>query len=150
MESGFELGCCAVALCHIHKTLYTFKETLTALDAGRRPRSCCAVITHKEDVYAENVCAVFFYNVVGVNDVTLGFTHLFAVRTEDKPLRGTFRIRFIMRNDADIIKEMMPETRIDHMTGNVFHTTVIPVNRHPIVEFIHISKAFVIVWVNVS
>ena len=52
--------------------------------------------------------------------------------------------------NAKIIQEMMPESGVDHMSGNMFHTTIIPVNRHPVFQFIHISKHMSVVRICIS
>ena len=61
----------------------------------------------------------------GVND-------LFTVGTENKTDCRSLHIRLCAGTTSDIVKESVPEARIDHMTCNVLHTAVVPVNGHPV------------------
>ena len=135
---------------HIRKSCHTLQETLAALDGVLVPRSCCAVITHEQYISTQGVCAVIFYDVQRVYHVTFGFTHLISVRSKDQSLNRTFCVRLRSVDYTDVIQEMMPETGIDHVSGNMLHTAVVPVNRHPVFQFLRICQAFVIVRINIA
>ena len=53
-------------------------------------------------------------------------------------------------NLAHIVKEFMPKTRVDHMTCNVLHTAVIPVNGHPIFKLFGVCKALIVIRINIA
>ena len=150
MKINLKFKCYAITLSHLCKACYTFKETLTALHTAIVPRCCALIVAHKENVHSEDVSSVLVNNVVRVNYITLGFTHLIAIRSKDKSLCSSLCIRFSCGNLTKIIEEMMPEARIDHMTCYVLHTAVIPVNREPILKLFFISKCISIVRINIA
>ena len=100
------------------------------------PRRGTCIVAHKEDIGAQNVRSVNVHHVVRVYDIALGLRHFLAVRTENQPLRRPLCIRLVARHYADIIKEFMPEARIDHVSGDVLHTAVVPVNGKPVFQFV--------------
>ena len=53
-------------------------------------------------------------------------------KSENKSLNCTFCIWFCCIYNTFIVKEVVPETRVDHMSCNVFHTTIVPVDWHPV------------------
>ena len=79
-----------------------------------------------------------------------GFAHLGTVRSEDQALCGTLCVWFRCVDNTDIIQETMPETGIDHMSCNMFHTAVVPVNRHPVFHLLAVCKSFCIVWIHIT
>ena len=91
-----------------------------------------------------------FDYLVGIHYVSAGFGHLFSVGTEDKTLRGTLCVRFGRVYLADIVKEAVPEAGVDHMTGNVLHTAVVPVNGHPIFQCFLGAKFLFVVRVKIA
>ena len=150
MEQRLKSVGAAVSLSHRRKVSYSLKKSLAALNTALRPRRSRGVVPHKEYINTKHVRAVALNGIVRVYDVTLGLTHLISVGTEDKSLSGTLCIRLLGRNETHIVKELMPESRIDHMTGNVLHTAVIPVNRHPVLKLFGVCKALVVLGVDVA
>ena len=117
---------------HILKIPDPVEESLAAHHALLAPGSSLLIVTHKEDIGTENICTELIDNVVRVNCISSRLAHLFAVFTEDKTLSGSLCVRLIAGDFADVIEESVPETGVDHVTCNMFHTAVVPVNRHPV------------------
>ena len=44
----------------------------------------------------------------------------------------------------------MPESGVDHMSGYVLHTAVVPVNRHPVFHLLAVCKSFCIVRIHIA
>ena len=150
VEGGLQLGIPFTASDQRGQIGDSLKEALTAAHGVIRPGRSRTVITHKEDVDAEDVGAHIVHDVVGVNDVTAGLGHLLSVRSEDQTLSGTLGIRLSGGHEAEIVEEMMPEAGVDQMAGNVLHTAVIPVNGHPVAELVHIGQRLGVVGVDVA
>jgi len=45
---------------------------------------------------------------------------------------------------------VMPESGVDHMSCNVLHTTVVPVNGEPVLQLLGIGKSLFIVRIDVT
>ena len=129
---------------------YTVKEFLASFYRAVAPRSRCTVITHEQYIGTKGICTVFFYDIQRIDYISLGFTHLVSIWSKNQTLDGTLCVRFWCIYNTQIIQEMMPESGVNHMSGNVFHTTVVPVNRHPVFEFVHISQCLCVVRISVS
>ena len=108
------------------------------------------IVAHEERIHSQNIRAVFVDNIVRVNDISFGFTHLFAVGTEDKTLCGTFCVRLFCGNYADVIEEAIPESGIDEVAGNMLHASVVPVYGKPILHSFIGRESFVVVRVAVT
>ena len=150
MDRRGQVGSLATSLCKIHQIGKSFKEAFAALHGALVPRSGTAVVPHKEDVGAQNVCAENVDHIVGVYYVSAGFGHLFTVGAENEALCGSLCVRLCYGNYAQIIKEFVPETGIDHMARNVLHTAVVPVNGHPILELFGISQRLGVVRIDIA
>ena len=131
-------------------TINTVKETLAAADRVLVPRCRGAVIAHEEDVSTECICTVFVCNIQRIHNVAFGFAHLGTIRSENQTLCGTFCVWFRCVDNTDIIQETMPETGIDHMSCNMFHTAVVPVNRHPVFQLLRICQCFCVVRIDIT
>ena len=59
-------------ICHnVGQSCHTLQETLAALYGAVIPRSCCAIITHKQYIRTQCIRAVLFYNIKRVNHISL-------------------------------------------------------------------------------
>ena len=150
VECGLQLLRLRILGEQIRKSGHTLQETLASFYRVIAPRSRGAVISHKQHIGTQRICTVCFHDVQRIHDVSFGFTHLVAVRSKDQSLRGTLCVRLRCIHHPDVIEEVMPETRINHMSGYVLHTAVIPVHRHPVFQFLRICQRFVIVRINIS
>ena len=135
---------------NICQACHTIKEFLASFNGAVTPRSCSTIITHEQYISTKGISTIFFYDIKWIHNISFGFTHFIAIRSENQSLDRTFCIWFRSIYNAKIIQEVMPESGVDHMSGNMFHTTIIPVNRHPVFQFIHISKRMSVVRICIS
>ena len=61
-------------------------------------------------------------------------------------MTSTFWYGFLAAYHADIIQEFMPETGIKQVQSSVLHTTIIPVNRQPVIQRFFCCQGIDIVW----
>ena len=71
MEFYFHIRICRCVSHDIRQACHTLQETLAALYGAVIPRSCRAVITHKQYICTQGISAVLFYDIKRVNDIPL-------------------------------------------------------------------------------
>ena len=64
-------------------------------------------------------------------------------------MAGSLFVRFRVRNHADIVQEVVPETGVEQVQSGMFHTAVVPVNRSPVFERFLACKRIVVVRVHI-
>ena len=128
----------------------TLNKSLTAFDRITVPRCSFFKVTDKHFIKAHCICTVLVNNFIRVNNIAPWLWHLFTVLTENHTVWCTLLIWLFSRNNTDVIKEFMPETRIEKVQSSMLHTTVIPIYRAPIFCRFFWNKFFIIVRVHIS
>ena len=128
----------------------TLNEAAAALDAGVAPRCGLLKVADEHFVETERICAELVYNVIRVDNVAAGLTHLLAVFTEDHAVACALCIRFCGRDLADVVEELMPETAVQQVQRGVLHAAVIPVYLMPVVECFLGCKRFIVVRIHIA
>ena len=135
---------------HLLQAPYAVKETAAAAGTVGVPRNWLVKCPHEHLVHAEGVGTDLIDHVVGVDHVAARFAHLFAVLTQDHAVAGTLLVRLRRFHHTDIVQEQMPEAAVQKVQRGVFHATVVPVNRHPVIKRLPGSKLLIVMRVAVA
>ena len=90
------------------------------------------------------------HDVVGVHDVAAALGHLLPVLAEDHALVVKLLEGLLARNDADDVKEFVPETGIEEVEDRVLGTADIKIDGQPVVEEFLVREGFVVMGIDVA
>ena len=96
------------------------QKAADALDPFCAPRLGVLQRPHEHFVHPKSIGTEFFNNVIRINDISPGFTHFFAVFSENHTLINQFFERLFCGDYACIIKYFMPKTGVKQMQYGMF------------------------------
>ena len=150
MDVLFKCGSEALALDDVEKVIESLKEALTALDGLSVPGGGLLEVADEHLVKTHSICAVISDDIIGINYVTAGLGHLFAILTKDHTVAGTLKVGLVVRKGVDVVKELGPESGVKKVKGGMLHTAVIPIYGHPIFKRLARCELLIVVRIAIS
>jgi len=151
MHLGLHILGVALLICNaVLKLPYSVEESSTALDTVLWPWSCKVKCSDEHLVGTKCICTVYIYDVVRIYNVASWLTHLLAVLTEDHTMWCSLLVWLWCRNYALIVQELVPESWIQKVKCCMLHSSIVPVNRKPVLECLLACKSLCVVRICIS
>jgi len=123
------------------------EEFIDAADGLRIPGLYLLKRAHEHFIHPKRVGSILADDVVGVNDIASRLRHLLVIFSEDHPLIYESFEGLARRDHTDIVKHVMPESRIEEVEHRVLDAAYVEVNRHPILLDVLVPGFSVVFWV---
>ena len=135
---------------HILQLPYTVQETTASAHTFLAPCGRSIKGTDKHLVGTQSICTELIDDIIRINNISTGFTHLLTVGSQDHTVGSSLLVRFRTGNYTLVIQELVPETGIQKMQCGMLHTAIVPVNRHPVVQSLLAGQCVFIVGICVA
>ena len=125
-------------------------KTINAHQAFIRPHGHLVKRPDKHFIQTERIGAIGGDNIVRIDHIAARLRHLLAVFSQNHSVRRPALIRFLGRHQSQIIQKLMPETGIQQVQRGMLHSSVVPINIHPVIKRFLGGKFFAVVRIAIT